>query len=130
MNASPTFTLPPCPLCSSVIVLERPYWRFCHNTSATRSSPCYIFTGCLHANKVGKLKVRGDPEEWALVEEDWERQAAAMLAERIAHWSEPAKAGFLRALADRPFMPGAVEQLDLTEPAQVTAAGPDDEEAF
>lgn len=119
--SSPTFSLPPCPACSSLAVQERPFWRYAHNTSRARGRSCYTLTGCAHAAEVSApSKIRDDPEEWAIVEGAWGDLAERLLAERTARWTEAERARFQAALADRAESAPKEEPSNLTpeEPAQ------------
>lgn len=95
----PTFMLTPCPMCSSLLTLERPFWREATHSTATRKKACFILMGCNHAVPPEKsAKIRDDPDEWALVEEDWNREAAALLAARTEGWQPFAVERFCREL--------------------------------
>lgn len=119
---TPTFTLAACPMCSSIMTLERPFWRSAKNTSAARGRPCYILVGCAHAVPPGKAeKIRDNEEEIALVEENWTLEAAALLEARIEGWSPAAQDRFRRELlCETSHLPGATSPLNLTPepPAQ------------
>lgn len=122
MNAPvPTFSLPPCPACSSLVSLDRPFWKFAHNTSAKRKRNCYSWTGCKHSDEVAvEGKFYDDPEEWSLVEDAWAERARQLFADRTEGWTKPATEGLRRALDDKAFLVGAVAELPFSPdpPAQ------------
>lgn len=116
-----TFSLPPCPRCSTTAVLHRPVWRFAHNTSAKRGRDTYAFVGCNHAAAIADpTKLRDDPDEIATVEDTWSEFCKTEFEAITATWTSHARAGFARALADRASFPGVTMTLDLApgEPAQ------------
>lgn len=119
---NPTFTLPACPMCSSLVTLERPYWRSAKNTSAARGHPCYILVGCAHAvPEEQKEKIRDKEDEIALVEENWALESAALLEARIEGWSVVAQERFRREMrSETAALPGVSSPLNLTPepPAQ------------
>lgn len=113
---SPTFLLPACPLCSTILTIEHPFWRFASNTSAQRKQKCYIFCGCVHA--VGDNpadQIQETPEEWALTEELWAAEAAALFEARTEGWTASAVDRFRRELTSAHALPGATDPLPLTE---------------
>ncbi len=114
---TPTFSLPACPICSNIIHVTRPFWKFASNTSEKRGRPTYILVGCEHAVPTGPMekmqKLRDDPNEWALVEENWEREAAAMLEAKTAGWSALARDRFIRELQSKTDLPGATGEMVL-----------------
>ncbi len=111
---NPSSTLPACPLCSSIVVAERPFWRRASNTTAKRGRSCYILQGCRHA--VGTREVgliRDDPEEWKLVEENWAAEAEKLFSFKTANWTDIQRDKFKRAIEDKFQLPGATDALPL-----------------
>ena len=104
MNATPSFYLPACPMCSSLITLERPFWKSARLTTHRTGNPTYMFSGCKHAvDATNRPKLRDDPAEWSDVESEWATRAIKLFEDRTERWSTEAKAAFRHALDDRPF---------------------------
>ena len=111
---APTFLLPSCPICSTVMATIRPVWHRATNTSAARKRNCYILMGCSHA--VGTKEVgliREDPEEWKIVEENWAAEAEKLFAFKTASWNDAQRDRFRRAIEDKHTLPGATDALPL-----------------
>ena len=111
---APSQYLPACPLCSNILVAERPFWRRASNTSAKRGKHCFILQGCAHA--VGTREVgliREDPEEWKIVEETWQAEAEKLFAFKTASWTDAQRDRFRRAIEDKHTLPGATDALPL-----------------
>lgn len=131
--SAPEFYLPPCPVCSNILVVIRPIWRFAHNTARKRGVRCHILTGCRHAHEVSPgltIHEEGD-DSIGFVEDAWKRRAEELFAEMTAAWTPEQRDAYRRSIEDRHFIPGAVEALpglDDFQPEPV-AAGPDDEES-
>ncbi len=101
MNAAPSFTLPACPICSSILLVERPFWRSARMVTHATGKPHFVLTGCEHAMPPGRPPmIYGDPEEWAFAEENWATVAAALLADRVASWEPAAVERFCREIGD------------------------------
>ncbi len=113
----PNFYLSACPHCSSFGDTIRPRWVYARNTSERRGKPCYIFSGCEHAQPAGAIAVsfpvRDEPDEWARVEKNWERFASEELAKKLATMTTLAADRFRRALANASALPGATDALPL-----------------
>lgn len=90
--SAPSFTLPACAYCSSLVRAERPYWAAARHTTAKRGKTCFILIGCKHAvpsEQVGMI--REAPEECAIVEDTWEREAEVLFARYTEKWTESAR---------------------------------------
>jgi len=98
MSASPSHTLPCCPLCSTLVTLYRPSWRYARHTSARKGENCYLWVGCRHACEVGSASQVYGPEEWPAVEDQWTRYADELFQIRTLKWSETERTKFRRAL--------------------------------
>ncbi len=108
-SAAPSFRLPPCPVCSNLLVLDRPIWRFAHNTSRKLGTNAYIFSGCKHSAEVGSPdKIRSDPDEWALIEDAWAARAEQLFAAKTEGWKPEQADNFRRALSDKIQLPKEV----------------------
>lgn len=117
---APTFHLPACPLCSNLHHDERPFWRFAHNTSRKRGTNCYALSGCEHAVEVNADKIRGEPAEWALVEDAWAEFVERAFDSRTEGMPAGARRAFRDLIDGRSRLPGATDPLPLSPevPAQ------------
>ena len=98
MNA-PTFILPACPLCSTIVEPARPSWRNAANTSEKRGSPCFIFVGCKHALEIGEpFAIHDGPEAWGIVEDAWTERARQLFEARTETWTPEARDRLRREL--------------------------------
>ena len=119
MKATPSFTLEPCPVCSNVHHIDRPFWKFARHTSLAKRRNTYKWFGCQHASDViERDKLRDDPDDWAMCEDAWNAAAAQLFDAHTAGWTEKARDAYRHTLRDRPKFPGAIEQLnfDLSAP--------------
>lgn len=117
---TPTATLPPCPVCSTDIALERPGWQFARNSSRATNRNCYFWTGCRHAKEtIDPLKLRSDPDDWNACEDLWATRAAALFDAVTERWTEPQRERFRRTLNNRFFLPGAIDELPLAPAPEV-----------
>lgn len=115
--SAPSFQLPPCPVCSSLVALVRPFWKLARSTTAARKRSCYMWMGCAHAlGVVDGAKIRDDPDDWGFCEDAWTEEARQLFAARTEGWTPHAVSGFRRALDDRAFLPGATEAIKFSEP--------------
>ena len=96
------------------MVVVRPFWRRASRTSFKRQHDCYIFTGCQHADSVGRVVILETPEEWQMMEDVWGRFAAEQFAAITARWPEEQRARFRRELDSKHDLPGAEPVLNLT----------------
>lgn len=90
----------PCPMCSNVKVLSRPYWHYCRHASKRHGKDLFAWQGCKHAALASSSKMRSEPEEWALVQDEWERMAEQLFEEYTADWPKEAKASYRNQLAE------------------------------
>ncbi|HVE17245.1 MAG TPA: hypothetical protein VNB29_10945 [Chthoniobacterales bacterium] len=99
-DASPSFSLPACPVCSTRMGLTRPMWRYAHNTSSKRGVRCYFWSGCQHAEQVApNTKLHSGAEEFAEVEAAWVAETERLLGEKTAHWTEAQRESWRTFLA-------------------------------
>ena len=104
---APTFQLPACPACSSILALERPMWKLARRTTAARRVQCWGLVGCSHAAEVSKPgTIYDDLELVELVESAWAARVVDLFAAKTARWPAHAAEAFGRALADRPGFKG------------------------
>lgn len=123
MSATPSFSLVPCPQCSTRLGLERPMWRYAANTSATRKQRCYFFTGCKHAAEViAPTALHCSQQEWTAVQAAWEAKVAQLFTHQTERWSAEQRESWRKVLADKASIVGATERLELSpdNPAQPT----------
>lgn len=115
MNDEPTisFALPPCPVCSTVLALERPIWRLArHHFRVTREKK-YALLGCVHAGDIGGLEIR-DMQGCEVIEEQWRRFCELAFEEKTANWTAEARRRFREILDDKPRIAGLTELIDFT----------------
>lgn len=109
--SEPTWRLPACPVCSSIVTVERPIWRLARHHSRHEGRKFYTFTGCKHA---GEISTPGhhydDPELIACVEDAWERRVAQLFEAKVKGWSAKAIDDFRRNLNDQHSIPGTTEE--------------------
>lgn len=118
--SSPAFYLSACPRCSTRVGVERPLWRHAASTSRARGVDCYILTGCPHADQFDKLRIR-EVSELEKIEKDWTAEAARLLQEMSATWSDLNRSEFRRVLEGKIHnLPGATDDMNFTPdpPAQ------------
>lgn len=121
MIAAPAFQLPACPVCSSLVRLDRPFWKLAKNSSIHRRCNCWTFVGCEHSAEVAPTgKVYDDLEIIELVEGAWVERCAELFAARVAGWPTTQVEKFKKVLEDRAFVPGQTLPLNFTPegPAQ------------
>lgn len=110
----PSFRLPACPACSSVVNAERPIWRLARNLSIAKGVKHWTLSGCKHAAEVAKPeKIHSDPDEIALVEEAWKHATEAMFEAKTAGWPVLQVEKFRRELDDENTLPGSTGRLRL-----------------
>ncbi len=114
--SAPSFSLPPCPLCSSRLMLERPAWHYASNTSARRKVKCYFFTGCKHAAEVSPPATLHDGG-FAELEARWAAKAQQLFTQQTAQWKDHEREVWRAKLADSAFLPGTTATLNFTPPA-------------
>jgi hypothetical protein len=118
--SDPTFRLPACPACSTVLTVERPFWRLAaHSTRArTDGGKNYICSGCKHAMETfGAGRIYTDPEVISLVEEAWADKVAMLFEDRTQGWPVNMIDKFRRELGDKLTIPGTTDPLPLTPAA-------------
>jgi hypothetical protein len=114
MNA-PSFSLPPCPACSSTLAIYRPVWRLCRHTTKKTGKPTYTLVGCEHSALVSApVKFRDEPEVWALVEDAWAEACRHMFELKTARWPQREVERFRRVLDADTALPGTIKELNLT----------------
>ncbi len=120
MSATPTYNLPPCPVCSTKKFVQRPCWKFAHNTSAARKKNVYSLAGCTHvAGAVNVDKLRDDPDDWALIEEQWQIAALALFEEKTLRWDPESREAFRIILEEREKLPDPPQPFALTAEIQL-----------
>jgi hypothetical protein len=122
---SASFQLRPCPICSSITTLERPFWKAARHVQASTGRECYHWIGCQHAAEIIKdaRKLYEDPEEIGLVEAAWDHAADALFEIRTKGWSVAAIDRFRRELSGKHHIPGTTAEL----PLDLTPAPPDNQ---
>ena len=114
MNA-PSFSLPPCPACSSTLAVYRPIWRLCRHTTKKTGRPTFALVGCRHVAEVcPQNKFRDDPAVWAVIEDAWNETANRLFAEKTAAWPVREVERFRRVLDADTALPGTIKELILT----------------
>lgn len=116
IDDEPTFRLPACPACSTVVSVERPFWRLAaHSTRARKDGgKSWIATGCKHAAATFTAgKIYDDIEVIRMVEEVWAAEAAVLFEERVKGWPAVTVDKFRRELGDKTTIIGATDSLDL-----------------
>ena len=70
--------------------------------------------GCRHAVGLREVGlIREDPEEWKIVEENWQAGAEKLFTFKTANWTDAQRDRFKRALEDKHQLPGATDALPL-----------------
>jgi len=122
---APTFQLAACPACSSLVAIDRPFWRLARNTSAARHARVWSVSGCEHAVEVfGLGKLYDDQEIATLAEEAWTARVDQLFAVKVERWPELAVDKFKRELAGRNHLRGMTERLEFgsSSPAEAPPA--------
>jgi hypothetical protein len=100
MSYTPSFLLPACPTCSTIVSVDRPFWRVARNVSKARGRDVFHIIGCAHAKEsFGETKLYDDPETIELVEEVWTARAEELFAVKVERWGPSAIDAFRRELA-------------------------------
>ena len=114
---SPSFSLPPCPACSSTLATYRPQWKLCRHTSNKSGKPTFALIGCRHAAEVSPpTKFRDDPAVWEVIEDTWAETVKRLFAEKTADWPQREVERFQRILDADTALPGTIKELNLTAP--------------
>lgn len=124
----PTFTLPPCPACSNILAVNRPYWHHCRNTSKRDGHDIYVLSGCEHAWACGGSGTfHHDGTAFAKVEGDWLELIGLLFEFKMQGWPEDRIEIFRRRLEDRVTvtLPGATIAMDFRTATAPFISAPD-----
>jgi hypothetical protein len=111
----PTFNLPPCPVCSTISSIERPFWKNARHTAKRTGVNAYQLIGCSHAMQVLKdqWKLYSDADEIELVEGAWQHLAEQLFDDKVRTWPVLSIEKFRRELNGDHFLPGVTAALPL-----------------
>jgi hypothetical protein len=111
----PSFQLPPCPACSTISSIERPFWKLARHTAARDHRKAYQMIGCAHVQQVTKdpSRLYSDEVEIELMEDAWQHVADQLFEAKVAAWPVVSIERFRRELEGRQFLPGTTDSLPL-----------------